>query len=144
MKGGLSLPLLISGLCLLELAFAQTRPRPEQVDPDQVRIGPSDKRPGTLINVNDIQKDRHVVPLRTLEYMYGVKLDPPTREQIYLWPPTADPETKVICEKTIFRVDREGVWGGAAAARWADVCWTELGQKLLLEDPSWMAWYSKQ
>jgi hypothetical protein len=142
-------------LLILALALVFTSPRPEQISPDQVRIHSSDIRPGgTLVPRENIQDGRGVVPLSTLTHLYGVRITPATANQEYYWPPDASPDTKVVCTQSIVRADtpiyeRQGdvavlvgyQWGRNS---WNLSCYTELGQRELLSNPEWLAWYTQQ
>lgn len=138
--------LYISLMVVALVLSAQTTPKHNQVNPNQVRIGKNDTKPGTLVNSNNINNDRFVTLLKNLPQYYGVLVSNPTGGQIYYWPPDSDQNTKVICVYSPMRADYPNPTGkfyGSGA--WVAGCYTQFGQQNLLTNyPGWAEWYSKQ
>ena len=118
----------------------QTKPSPKQISASQVRIGTTDRKPGTLIRLSDIQDGRFVKLLKDIPDQYGVRIVG-TGTQEWYWPPSVSPNTKVICTRTVLRVDAPPLWG---RGHWTENCYTRFGQQRLLQDPAWAEWYSNQ
>ena len=129
------------------LLLFQTAPRWNQVPARQVRIGDNDTTPITMIRLKSIL----CIPWHGSDGSAGCVVERHTKLLSDFKPgthfvdnwPDAPLTTKVICSYEPFRFDLEGVFT-PSSAKWIEGCYSKLGQDMLLTDPEWADWYSKQ
>lgn len=127
-------------LALLLLANFQTRPRPDQIrNANQVRIcnaAPAcvDPRPGTLLPWQQIQDNRQKLP-----------------SPAYIVDPGNPATAGDVGKPTVCIAHYIGINLGVDAAGHAtgyviasQLCYTQYGLGLLLNDPAWAAWWAVQ
>ena len=110
--------------------LAQTLVSPLQlVSANQVRIGPTDMRPGTLLATDQLSDGRHVRRLSDVDWMR-------------MWWPAGTPDaTRIVCTRSVVGVVYPA---GVQTNYLTEFCFSAGAQQDFLSDAANAAWYNQQ